>query len=79
MSAAAELGSDHAAFADVAAQRGVSPQRVCLAWILAQGPHVIPIPGSSRPETITDSAAAADLQLTADELARLGTPPSDRG
>lgn len=79
MSAAAELGSDHAAFADVAAQRRVSPQRVCLAWILAQGPHVIPIPGSSRPETITDSAAAADLRLTADELARLGTPRSDRG
>jgi aryl-alcohol dehydrogenase-like predicted oxidoreductase len=73
MSAAAGLGSHHAAFAEVAAQRGVSPQRVCLAWILAQGPHVIPIPGSSRPETISDSAAAADLQLTEDELARLAS------
>ncbi len=72
MSAAAGLGRDHAAFAEIAAERDVSPQRVCLAWILAQGPHVVPIPGSSRPATIADSAAAADLRLTADELARLG-------
>ena len=59
------------AFAEVAAQRGVSPQQVCLAWMLAKGPNVIPIPGSSRPETIRDSAAAADLELTEDELSRL--------
>jgi aryl-alcohol dehydrogenase-like predicted oxidoreductase len=39
--------------------------------MLAKSPTVIPIPGSSRPETILDSAAAADLELTADQLARL--------
>ena len=61
-----------AAFNDVAAEHGVSPQRVCLAWMLAKSPVVIPIPGSSRPETIRDSAAAADLELTAAELSRLG-------
>jgi aryl-alcohol dehydrogenase-like predicted oxidoreductase len=66
--AAGELGG---AYADVAAEHGVSPQQVCLAWLLAKAPVVIPIPGSSRPETIRDSAAAADLQLGADELARL--------
>lgn len=71
MSAAAGLGRDHAAFAAIGAERGVSPQRVCLAWILAQGPHVVAIPGASRPETIADSAAAADLRLTDAELARL--------
>ena len=71
MSAAAGLGRDHAAFSAIAAERGVSPQRVCLAWILAQGPHVVAIPGASRPATIADSAAAADLRLTGDELARL--------
>lgn len=71
MSAAAGLGRDHLGFAELAAQRGVSPQRLCLAWILAQGPHVIPIPGASRPATIADSAAAVTLRLTADELARL--------
>ena len=61
----------HRAFAEVAEAHGVSPQRVALAWELAKAPVVIPIPGSSRPETILDSAAAASLRLTADELARL--------
>jgi aryl-alcohol dehydrogenase-like predicted oxidoreductase len=46
----------------------VSPQQVALAWLLSLGPTVIPIPGSSRPETITDSLRAAELSLTADEL-----------
>ena len=68
---AADLGSSHAAFAEVAAQRGVSPQQVTLAWMLALSPVVVPIPGSSRPETARDSAAAADLELTADEVSRL--------
>ncbi len=58
-------------FAPVAERRGVSPQQVCLAWLLAKAPNVIPIPGSSRPETIRDSAAAADLRLDAAELAEL--------
>jgi aryl-alcohol dehydrogenase-like predicted oxidoreductase len=66
-----DLGGRHRAFADVAEAHGVSPQQVALAWELAKAPVVIPIPGSSRPETILDSAAAASLRLTADELARL--------
>jgi aryl-alcohol dehydrogenase-like predicted oxidoreductase len=59
------------AFTEVAREHGVSPQQVALAWMLAKSPVVIPIPGSSRPETIMDSAAAADLELTAEQLARL--------
>jgi aryl-alcohol dehydrogenase-like predicted oxidoreductase len=47
---------------------GVSPQQVALAWLLSLGPTVIPIPGSSRPETITDSLAASELALSDDEL-----------
>ena len=47
---------------------GVSPQQVALAWLLSLGPTVIPIPGSSRPETITDSARAAELELSREEL-----------
>ena len=66
-----DLGGRHRAFAEVAEAHGVSPQQVALAWELAKAPVVIPIPGSSRPETILDSAAAASLRLTADELARL--------
>ncbi|AVT30275.1 aldo/keto reductase [Plantactinospora sp. BC1] len=71
ISRAGELGSRFAPFAEVAAARGVSPQQVCLAWLLARSPRVIPIPGSSRPETIRDSVAATELQLDEDELAVL--------
>jgi aryl-alcohol dehydrogenase-like predicted oxidoreductase len=66
-----DLGGRHRAFADVAEAHGVSPQQVALAWELAKAPVVIPIPGASRPETITDSLAAAGLRLSDDELARL--------
>ena len=71
LSSAKDVGDKHAAFAEIAEARGVSPQRVTLAWELAQSPCVIPIPGAKRPESITDSAAAADLELTDEELARL--------
>lgn len=71
ISRAGELGSAHSAFNEVAELRGVSPQQVALAWMLAKSPVVIPIPGSSRPETIQDSAKAADLDLTEDEFALL--------
>src|SRR5215470_15728621 len=46
------LGDRFAAFQEIADAHGVSPQVVCLAWELAKSPVVIPIPGSSRPETI---------------------------
>ncbi|GGC08425.1 aldo/keto reductase [Cellulomonas carbonis] len=68
---AGELGERHAAFAEVAAERGVSPYQVCLAWELALESVVVPIPGASRPESIRDSAAAAELALTPEEIARL--------
>ena len=68
---ASSLGTKFAAFQTVADAHGVSPQVVCLAWELAKGPGVIPIPGASRPESITDSATASELELTADELASL--------
>jgi aryl-alcohol dehydrogenase-like predicted oxidoreductase len=51
-----------------AERHGVSPQQVALAWLLSLGPTVIPIPGASRPETITDSLKAARLELMPDEL-----------
>ncbi|HEX5996464.1 MAG TPA: aldo/keto reductase [Jiangellales bacterium] len=61
----------YSAFHAVARARGVSPQRVCLAWLLAQTPTVIVIPGASRPETIRDSAAAGELVLSDEETALL--------
>ncbi|NLF05642.1 MAG: aldo/keto reductase [Actinomycetales bacterium] len=68
---AAELGSRFAAFADVARERGVSPQQVALAWSLAKAPVVVPIPGASRPESVLDSVQAVNLVLSEDEIARL--------
>jgi aryl-alcohol dehydrogenase-like predicted oxidoreductase len=73
VSAAGSLDDTAPAFAEVADELGVSVYRVALAWHLAQSEVVVPIPGASRPASITDSAAAADLQLTADQLARLDT------
>jgi aryl-alcohol dehydrogenase-like predicted oxidoreductase len=64
------VGDRFAVFAEIGRDHGVSPQQVVLAWELSLDPVVIPIPGARRPESITDSAKAGDLQLTADELAR---------
>jgi aryl-alcohol dehydrogenase-like predicted oxidoreductase len=71
ISHAGGLGGRFAAFQQVADAHGVSPQQVALAWMLATSPVVVPIPGSSRPETIRDSVRAAELELSADELATL--------
>ncbi|WP_306311899.1 aldo/keto reductase [Streptomyces hydrogenans] len=66
------------AFHRLAAGRGVSPQRIALAWLLARSPAVIPIPGAGRPASITDSAGAADLTLNARELRELEASPPNR-
>ncbi len=71
ISRASKLGSTFRPFAEVAKAHGVSPQQVCLAWMLQKSPVVIPIPGSSRPETAQDSAQAADVVLTPGEFASL--------
>jgi aryl-alcohol dehydrogenase-like predicted oxidoreductase len=68
---AGRLGSAFAPFAEVARAHGVSPHRVCLAWMLALSPVVVPIPGTTRPETAKDSAAAAELTLAPAEIALL--------
>jgi aryl-alcohol dehydrogenase-like predicted oxidoreductase len=60
--------ADVSPVARAADAHGVSPQQVVLAWLLALSPAVIPIPGSTRPETIADSARAADLTLSEDEV-----------
>ena len=65
------LAERHPAFKEVAEECGVSAQQVALAWELAQAPVVIPIPGAKRPASVQDSAAAAHLELTPDQLARL--------
>lgn len=59
------------AFHRIAAERGVSPQQIALAWLLHRSPAMIPVPGASRPVSIQDSARAAELKLSAAELAQL--------
>ncbi|MGA5273695.1 aldo/keto reductase [Streptomyces cellulosae] len=71
ISKAGELGSTYAPFARVAQKHGVSAHQVCLAWMLAKSPVIVPIPGASRPESVQDSVRAADLQLSAEEIAEL--------
>lgn len=68
---AKKLGEQYPAIAEVAKAHEVSPQQVTLAWELALGEHVIPIPGASRPQSILDSAQAMTLQLTAEEIEAL--------
>ena len=68
---ASDLGASFRPFAEVAQEVDATPQQVTLAWMLAKSPVVIPIPGSSRPETVRASAAAVDLQLTEEQVARL--------
>jgi aryl-alcohol dehydrogenase-like predicted oxidoreductase len=71
VTAAGSLSAAAPAFAEVAEELGASVYQVTLAWHLAQADVVIPIPGASRPESIQDSAGAADLTLTDAQLARL--------
>ena len=59
------------AIAAVAARHGVSNAQVALAWLLAQGDDIVPIPGTKRRVTMEDSVGAADLTLTADDLAAI--------
>jgi len=75
------VGDEFAVFAEIGAAHRVSPQQVVLAWELSLADVVIPIPGARRASSAHDSAAAADLELTADELARCsaarGAPTAD--
>ena len=59
------------ALVEVAADHGVPPQQVVLAWLAARSPAVLPIHGASRTETAEDSIAAATLSLSPDEVAHI--------
>ena len=55
----------------VADKHKVSPAQIALAWLLAQGPNIVPIPGTKRRATMEDSVAAVNVRLDADDLATL--------
>src|ERR687898_460377 len=68
--AARDVGEQFSVFGEIGREHGVSPQQVVLAWELSLSGCVIPIPGARRAESIIDSAKAADLNLSDDELQR---------
>lgn len=55
----------------IAADKGVTAAQLALAWVLAQGEDLVPIPGTRRISTLEQNAAAADIVLTPDDLARI--------
>ena len=57
--------------ADLAVQKNATPAQISLAWMLCKKPWIVPIPGTRRPERMRENAGAADIQLTADEVAAL--------
>jgi aryl-alcohol dehydrogenase-like predicted oxidoreductase len=56
----------------VARARRATPAQIALAWILARGEHIVPIPGTTRIERLEENAAAVDLTLSAGDLDALG-------
>jgi aryl-alcohol dehydrogenase-like predicted oxidoreductase len=56
---------------ELAAAKGATPCQIALAWVLTRGDDIVPIPGTKRVGYLEENAAAAELELTADELAQL--------
>ena len=52
-------------------EKGCTPAQLALAWVLAQGDDIVPIPGTKRRNYLEENVAALDVQLTADDLAHL--------
>ena len=54
---------------DIAAEKGCTPSQLALAWVLAQGKDIVPIPGTKRRSYLEENLAASAVRLTADDLA----------
>jgi aryl-alcohol dehydrogenase-like predicted oxidoreductase len=55
----------------IADERGITPSQLALAWVLAQGDDIIPIPGTKRVKYLEQNAAAVDVELSPDDIARI--------
>jgi aryl-alcohol dehydrogenase-like predicted oxidoreductase len=64
---------------EIAERMEATPAQVALAWVLAQGEYVIPIPGTKTPKYLADNAGAADVELSAADLAELDALPVPTG
>ncbi|MDX6450375.1 MAG: hypothetical protein QOH16_424 [Gaiellaceae bacterium] len=56
---------------ELASEKGITPSQLALAWVLAQGEDIVPIPGTKRVKYLEENAGAVDVVLTADDLRRL--------
>jgi len=56
---------------DLAARKGATPAQIALAWLLRKGPDIVPIPGTKRRRYLEEDVAAADVSLSAEEMAEL--------
>ena len=64
---------------EIAERVGATPAQLALAWVVAQGEHVVPIPGTKTPKYLIDNAGAADTKLTPADLADLDALPTPQG
>jgi aryl-alcohol dehydrogenase-like predicted oxidoreductase len=67
---------------EVAAERGVTPAQLAIAWVLAKGDDVVPIPGTKSPRRLEENSAAVEIDLTPDDVAELDaaiSPTAVRG
>lgn len=62
---------------DFAAQKNATPGQIALAWLLAQKPWIVPIPGTTKPHRLEENLAATTLRLGADELEQLTSAASE--
>ena len=69
--AAGKLAEPGGAVAEIAAAHDATPGQVALAWLLGRSPVMLPIPGTSSVDHLEENVGAAELELTANELARL--------
>jgi aryl-alcohol dehydrogenase-like predicted oxidoreductase len=56
---------------EIANQKGCTPAQLALAWVLAQGEDIVPIPGTKRRKYLEEDAGALDVQLTPEDLRRI--------
>jgi aryl-alcohol dehydrogenase-like predicted oxidoreductase len=56
---------------EIADEKGITPGQLALAWVLHQGDDLVPIPGTKRVSFLEENAAAADVELSGDDLARI--------
>jgi aryl-alcohol dehydrogenase-like predicted oxidoreductase len=64
---------------EIAAEKGVTPAQLAIAWVLAQGDDLVPIPGTKRRGYLEQNAAAVGIELTTDDLKRLDHLPEAAG